>query len=79
MTMRSLSLFVAFGVLSLVGCSAFVRSSGTDLSEIETRDQVHEEFGKPITSRAEDGKVFKEIQTLARSPHSRDRATECFL
>src|SRR5438874_8732579 len=43
------------------GCSAFIASSGMDLQLLATRNQVHERFGAPVKSGAED--EFEEYRT----------------
>jgi len=65
---------MALLVLPLCGCSGLIAVSGKNLSQIETRQQVHEIFGEPKSTTEADGKpveVFKthrKIADLSKGP-----------
>lgn len=41
----------------------FFANIGTDLGELETREQVHAKFGSPIARGEENGEAFEEFRT----------------
>jgi hypothetical protein len=45
------------------GCSMLIASSGKDLSQLKTRDEVREQFGEPMMSCNEEGRDFDDFRS----------------
>jgi hypothetical protein len=60
--MKPLLLLFAISSLSCGGCSFFVAGSGTEVSQLTTREQVLKQFGQPTLSSTEDDKNFDEFR-----------------
>ena len=61
--MRASSLILAAGCLFCAGCAQLIKHSGTNISTLATRDEVHEEFGDPIRVSERDGSTVEEYVT----------------
>ena len=61
--MRIAPLSVAFFALFSPGCTYLIARSGQDLSELKTRDRVHERYGEPVKTGGIGGKPFEEFIT----------------
>ena len=61
--MRFLCFILALTILSSTGCAAIVNGSGKDLSQINTKDQIHQVFGTPKVTGVSDGETFEEFRT----------------
>ncbi|QEG31845.1 hypothetical protein GobsT_66920 [Gemmata obscuriglobus] len=59
--MKGLYTLIAATLLS-TGCSIFIVGSGTDLNTFETREQVHNSFGRPTVS-GDGEQPFDEFRT----------------
>jgi hypothetical protein len=70
--MRGALLLVIAALPLSAGCSAYIADSGTDLRRalraLTTREQVHAEFGQPVTTGTLDGQEYDEF----RIPFARD-------
>ena len=60
---RTASLILAAGCLASSGCSMLVKHSGTDISTLATRDQVHEVLGEPTRVSELNGDPVEEFET----------------
>jgi len=61
--MRTATLLMAICAISSSGCSAYVLSSGSNLSKFKNRDDVQASFGQPADVRLEDGALVEEYVT----------------
>lgn len=67
--MRTLSSVLIGGALVSAGCSAFIASRGTDLTELTNREESHKQLGSPVESGTEEGKdydIFRYHGKIAR-------------
>ena len=52
------------GIVCLsTGCSALIARSGEDVTQLATREQVHQEFGEPLFLETVQGTPFEEFKT----------------
>lgn len=45
------------------GCAALIARSGTDLTCLQTKEEIHAQLGVPSTAGVEEGRYFEEYRT----------------
>lgn len=61
--MRIVSFLLIATIPLLSGCAALIAQSGTDLTQLQTREEIHTKLGKPSCEGIQDGKFFEEYRT----------------
>ena len=64
--MPRLRWYLLGAVLCCTGCGALLTQAGTNVSNIPTRDMVHQEFGKPSAAGVEDGHPYEDFVTYRK-------------
>lgn len=59
--MRPPLFLCAVAMLCSAGCASLIARTGTDPSEITTREQVHQAFGSPTASGGSDGERYEDF------------------
>jgi hypothetical protein len=61
--MRPIYILLAISMVGSSGCSFMIAGAGTDLRSITTREEVHKQFGTPLTSEVIDGQSVETFHT----------------
>ena len=61
--MRGALLLLITALPFSTGCSAFIAGAGKDLSGLQTREQVHAEFGAPVATGTVEGRGYEDFRT----------------